>query len=187
MIRCFIVVILMLQLISCASVPEKSAAIFDLSGRDGLYAKTEWSFKGRIAIIDKDNAVSANITWERIKNKENIVLAGLFGMGKARITLEQGRVEIESAGKQSVYYGNASDIVYSKLGIRIPVTALKFWVLGVVDPNAAFVVNDTGFEQHGWLVTYLQMQVNDGNELPRKIRVEQGSAKLKLIVNQWEI
>jgi len=187
MIRCFVVTILMLQLVSCASVPEKSAVLFDLAGRDVLYAKTEWSFKGRIAVIDKDNAVSANIAWERIKNKENIVLAGLFGMGKSKITLEHGRVEIESAGKRAVYYGNASDIVYSKLGIRIPVTALKFWVLGVVDPKASFVINDTGFEQHGWLVSYLQMQFNNGNELPRKIRVEQGSAKLKLIVNQWDI
>ncbi len=187
MIRCFLVVALMLQLISCASVPEKSAALFDLSGRDLLYAKTEWSFKGRIAIVSKDEAVSANIAWERLQDKENIVLSGLFGMGKSRIILEKGRVEIESAGKRSVYYGNASDIVHSELGVRIPVTALKFWVLGVVDPSASFVVNDKGFEQHGWLVTYLQMQVDNGNELPRKIRVEQGSAKLKLIVNQWEI
>ncbi len=187
MIKRSFYVIVMLQLVSCANMQEKPVSAFDLSARENLYSKTEWSFTGRIAIVDIDNSISADITWKHTQKKEKIILSGLFGMGKTRITLTPVQTEIESEGKRAIYYGDVNSVIYSRLGIQVPVTALKFWVLGLVDPGATYLKKEAGFEQYGWKITYLQMQFNAGYELPRKIRVEQGGAKIKLIVSQWGI
>ncbi|MFK5948080.1 MAG: lipoprotein insertase outer membrane protein LolB [Methylococcales bacterium] len=187
MIKRSFFVIVMLQLVSCANMQEKPVSAFDLSARENLYSKTEWSFTGRIVIFDKENSMSANLTWKHTEKKEKIILSGLFGMGKTRITLTPGQTEIESEGERAIYYGDANSVIYSRLGIQVPVTALKFWVLGLVDPDAIYLKKEAGFEQYGWKITYLQMKFIAGYELPRKIRVEQDGTKVKLIVSQWDI
>lgn len=186
-VRLFSIVVLVLQLASCASVPDKMSSGFEMNGRDDLYEKTGWSFLGRIAITDQNNALSANISWAHFYNRDEIELAGMFGMGRTKINLSRGRVEIDSAGEPDVQFGNVDDIVSSRLGVKVPVSSLKYWVLGLVDPDADYMPQDSGFDQHGWKVRYLQMQLNGKENLPRKIRLEQGAAKLKLIVNQWDM
>ena len=108
-------------------------------------------------------------------------------MGRTKINLSRGRVEINSAGDPDVLFGNVDAIVSSRLGVKVPVSSLKYWVLGLVDPYADYMPQDSGFDQHGWKVRYLQMQLNGKENLPRKIRLEQGAAKVKLIVNQWDM
>lgn len=131
--------------------------------------------------------MSANIVWEHGLNQENIELAGIFGMGRTKINLTQQRVMIDSAGKQEVAYGDVNDIVSSRLGVTVPAAALQYWVLGLVDPSESYSRQESGFEQYGWRIRYLQMQEQKNKSLPRKIRLEKGTALLKLIINQWEI
>ncbi len=185
--RLFAIVLLILQLASCASVPDKIGSGFELYAQEALYKKTEWSFLGRIVITDQNNALSANISWEHFDNRDEIDLSGVFGIGRTKISLSRGRVEIKSAGESDVQLGDIDGIVSSMLGVKVPISSLKYWVLGLVDPYADFIPQDSGFDQHGWKVRYLQMQLSGKINLPRKIRLEQGSAKLKLIVNQWDM
>jgi outer membrane lipoprotein LolB len=73
------------------------------------------------------------------------------------------------------------------LGVFVPVRALRYWVLGLTQPDSPFFEVGDGFVQSNWDVHYLQMQ-NLGKEwLPRKIGVEHGEAKLKLVVDQWTL
>ncbi len=181
-------IVMLLVMTSCASVPENQRNKFNLSGRKGLYEKTKWSFLGRIAIIDKNNAVSANIVWEHESESDAIELAGLFGLGRTKIVLTERRVEVSAEGKVYVETGEVNDIISAKLGVKVPFESLKYWVLGVVDPAASYTQQDYGFDQHGWKIRYLQMQeYNKAELMPRKMKVERGSAKIKLIVNQWDI
>jgi outer membrane biogenesis lipoprotein LolB len=59
-------------------------------------------------------------------------------------------------------------------------------VRGLVSPEKPYVEIKNGFVQCEWQIKYLQMQKVGQDKLPRKIRVENKTVKLKLIVNQWQ-
>jgi len=179
------VILLAVLLSSCASTPDKIDGSFDLLSRDYLYEKKTWFFSGRMSVADEKNAVSASIEWDHLNSEDNIYMSGPFGQGRTKVVLTEDTVKIDLAGKQASYVGNVDDIVAAELGISIPISALKYWVLGVTEPKSEYKKLRNGFVQHGWNVIYLQMQAE--GELPRKMRVEQGNAKLKLIFNHWGI
>jgi len=187
MIKSVVGIIFMLLLASCASVPGKVDEVFKMDGRVYLQAVRYWGLSGRVSVINKRNAASATLQWQHRDKKDHIKLSGLFGLGRTEINLAENLVEIKSAGKQNAYSGNVDDVVASELGIAIPISSLKYWVLGVPDPMMTYQKIAEGFVQQDWRVSYLQMQNDEGYTMPRKIRVEQGEARLKLIINQWDI
>lgn len=186
-VRFFVVMATTILLASCASIPDKIERPFNLLERQSLYEEKAWFFSGRMSVIDENHAVSANIEWQHQHQQEKIKLSGPFGLGRTGVVWTESGVEIDIAGEQKKYVGDVDEIVSSELGITVPVSALKFWVLGVTDPDVNFIEKEDGFIQHGWRVTYLQMQLSDRYELPRKITVKKGKAKLKLIVNYWKM
>jgi outer membrane biogenesis lipoprotein LolB len=59
-------------------------------------------------------------------------------------------------------------------------------VRGLVLPEQGYVLIDKGFLQSQWQVKYLQMQFIGRDELPRKIKIDKGKARVKLVINQWQ-
>jgi len=184
MIRFCLLLVLTLLLASCASVPEKDEVAFDLRGRESLYELSEWTFQGRVSVTDESNAVSGSIEWSHRVGEDHIKLSGPFGQGRTRIVIFDRHVEIDSAGEKISYFGGVDKVVSSRLGVELPVSSLKYWVLGLTSPLLSYKAFAGGFVQDGWRVSYLSMQAQN---MPRKIRVEKGKAKLKLIINQWEM
>ena len=174
-------------LVSCADVPVKSTTPFQLSGRDHLYSKASWSFTGRMSITDENDSFSASIAWKHQDQQDELELAGLFGQGRTLVELTDDGVVIDNGDERIQYSGNVDELVSRQVGVDIPVSALKYWVLGLVEPEVEYGVLEKGFVQSGWNVSYQQMQVVGQNVMPRKIRVEQEDVKLKLIINHWDL
>jgi len=187
MMRVIVIVVFALQLFSCANISEKKELSFDLEGREYLYEKEKWSFLGKIALSNEKDAVSASIAWDHLNKKETIELVGLFGMGRTRISLRDEQININVGEENKTYYGDVNDIISSRLGVEVPLSALRYWVLGLVDPRAGFRPLEKGFEQYGWQVTFSQMQKQGGNKLPRKVKVERDMARVKLFIKRWDI
>ncbi|MCK5191135.1 MAG: outer membrane lipoprotein LolB [Methylococcales bacterium] len=185
--KTIVMLILTALLVSCADVPVKLTSPFQLSGRDHLYAKESWSFAGRMAVSDKNDSFSSSIAWKHRNRQDELELAGLFGQGRTLIEITDSGVLIDNGDERLQYLGNADELLSRQVGVDIPVSYLKYWVLGLVKPEAEYDVLENGFEQAGWNVKYLQMQSVGGNDMPRKIRVEQGDVKLKLIINNWDL
>jgi len=185
--RSIVAIGFMVLLASCASIPDKVDEVYELDGRHYLQEIEYWGLSGRVSVIDKKEAASATLQWRHENKRDSIKLSGLFGLGRTEISLAEKSVEIKSAGKLKKYLGNVDDVVALELGISIPVSALKYWVLGVPDPKERYKEMAGGFVQRDWRVRYLQMQNKKGYLMPRKMRVELGEAKLKIIINQWDI
>ncbi len=176
-------------LISCAELPVQSTRPFDLTGRYYLYDKSEWSFSGRMAFSDKNNSISAAIDWKHQGEQDQLELSGPFGQGRTLIQLFGDKVVVDYGNEQRKYFGNVDELVARHVGISIPVSALKYWVLGLVEPDIEYDMFENGFLQAGWRVNYQQMQTQNVGQvdMPKKIRVEQNEVKLKLIINEWDI
>jgi outer membrane lipoprotein LolB len=181
------VIVLIGLLVSCSQVPLKPETPFQLSERDYLYKIADWSFSGRLAMSDKSNSLSASVVWKHQKHQDQIELAGPFGRGRTLISLTENSVVIDDGDERLNYYGNVDDIVTQQLGLRLPVSALKYWVLGLVEPNIDYTNFENGFLQSGWKIQYQQMQFVENNQLPRKLKIEKHKSKLKLIIQHWEL
>lgn len=91
-------------------------------------------------------------------------------------------------GEEAVrFIGSADDLMRKYTGVSVPVLALRYWVLGLVDPKNSYVSAKDGFIQLGWNVSYQQMQLVELDEMPKKIKVKQDDSKLKLIIDHWDI
>ncbi len=185
--NCVPVLILALILTACETVPEKKQQPFSLAEREALYDVKDWSFLGRFSLTDETNAVSATIEWGHQRQQDNIRLAGPFGQGRLDITLSDYEVEINADGQRKKLLGDVDELVSAELGVFVPVSSLKYWVLGLVAPAAVHTLLQDGFRQNGWEVRYGQMQMNKGYNMPRKMKIEKGPVRLKLIINQWDI
>jgi outer membrane lipoprotein LolB len=178
-------ILLGVGLTGCSSVPVKTDEKYQALERTHIYLWNKWAFNGRISVSNGKESWSANIVWEHTEGQDEIKLSGFLGQGAAVITLTDTMVTINRGDEKPRQSEHVEAFIQKELGIVVPVRALRFWVLGLINPSETYTENGDGFQQSNWDVHYLQMQ-NVGSEwLPRKMAVEQGDAKLKLMVDQW--
>lgn len=172
---------------ACAVVPEQQVEGYRLTVMRAVAPQKRWSFEGRLALINETDSVSGSVIWRHDEVHDDIELAGPLGQGRTRISVAAKRVVVDDGDNARVFYGEPDKIFAEQVGVGIPVDALKFWVLGVNDPEQAFIEQPGGFYQGGWLVTYREMQAVNARLLPKKIVAVKDKTRIKLIVDQWNL
>ena len=187
LMRLFILMLGIGLLVACSNVPVRTDEHYAVSQRTHLYLLKKWTFDGRISLSDGKESWSASIVWAHTEGKDEIRLSGPLGQGAAVITLTDKLVTVNRGDEKPKQSTQVEEFIQKQLGVFVPVRALRFWVLGLINPASPYSEKGDGFRQSNWDVHYLQMQ-NVGTEwLPRKIGVEQGESKLKLIIDQWTL
>lgn len=150
-----------------------------------LYKLERWSLDGRLSITGRDDSWSANIDWQHSIDKEHIKLSGPLGQGATVIQLSKGVVTIDRGDGKVQSSNQPEAFINQKLGMFVPVQSLRYWVIGLPEPNRDFVETATGFKQSGWLIEYKQMQNVKMTTVPYKVNVTNDQVKLKLIIDEW--
>ncbi|CAG1023317.1 outer membrane lipoprotein LolB [Methylomonas sp. LL1] len=171
----------------CSLTPEQPMQSYQLAAMRHLQRQKNWSFEGRLALADGKESISMSIVWHHVEDLDDIELVGPLAQGRVKISVAAGQVVVDDGENRNVYQGLADEVFAEQLGIEMPVSALKFWVLGVNDPGRVFDEQPGGFYQAGWLVRYGEMQKVNANMLPKKMTAEKDKARMKLIVDQWDL
>lgn len=171
----------------CAWQQIKPTDEYHLQAMQHLYAQTSWQFEGRLAVVAEHESFSASLNWQHRQSGDVIELVGPMGMGRILITVTATQVAVDEGDNQIVYSQPADRVFAKYFAVAIPVQALRYWVLGVVEPERDFAEVDKGFIQHQWRVKYRQMQKYEGELLPRKINIEKQETKIKLVIDQWKV
>lgn len=150
-----------------------------------LQKQENWSFDGRLGLVNERDSVSVSISWRHRPDSDDIELAGPLSQGKVAIRLLADRLIIDDGGNRREYLGSVENAVHEQLGVEIPLKALKFWVLGVVDPGNPFVAREDGFIQEGWVVRFKELQWVGSELFPKRMSAEKDKTKVKLVVDQW--
>lgn len=183
--RLIIVAVILFLLNGCSVAPEKPLQDLQLAGRQHLQQMQSWEFEGRLAVVDEKDSVSMSIVWRHRQNSDDIDLSGPLAQGRVKIFVSPGQVLVDDGDTRNVYVGEPEQVFAEQLGVNMPVSALKYWVLGVNQPKQTYVEQPGGFDQAGWSVRYKEMQQVSAEVLPKKITAEKDKAKIKLIVDQW--
>lgn len=183
-------------LAACASRPpvdtpppdtlaERVAAVGSLDG---------WTLTGRAALRHEDRSGSLNISWVQTGEAYHVRLYAPLGAGGLSLKGRPGQVSLETSEGLSDQADSPEALVYRHTRLRLPVTALRYWLLGVPAPDGDRTAMDVngdgllaGFEQFGWRVSYPDYTVAAGLAMPRKVFIERDDAYVRLVVQQWRL
>ncbi|WP_045764248.1 lipoprotein insertase outer membrane protein LolB [Xanthomonas albilineans] len=199
-----------LALAGCAGMPSRPPAPVvgapDMAARQAekaraqwLQAQPNWSFQGRVAVSNGRNGGSGRIDWAQHGRGYDVQLS-------APVTRQSWRLRGDSqsgAGRLDGLEGgarageDAQQVLLQATGWEIPVNLLPDWVRGLVARNARAPerLDDDAqgrphlLRQMGWDIEFQEWYPPAAGRppLPRRIEARSGGAKVRLLVDQWDI
>jgi outer membrane lipoprotein LolB len=162
--------------------PEQRAALEKLA-RYGL--------SGRVAVAAQGQGFSASLRYQQQARSSNLALDGPLGIGGLRVEIEGEGIAIATSRGEKLDGQAARDELERRLGFQLPLTELRWWLLGLPAPGEVSVNQDAGsgeihdFTQNGWHVSINSRAPGLGFALPQRLTAEREGARLKLLVEQW--
>jgi outer membrane lipoprotein LolB len=151
-----------------------------------------WCMTGRSAAKYEGSGWQAGVRWCREKHKITLELTGPMGINAAILSYRYGELWIQDGSDQLSISHQPEQMLRSRLGFFVPLTALNFWLLGKAEPGR---VNHQQYNQglldvltqHGWRIEYDKYSSVNGYRLPKKIRLTRDAVSLKIVVDEWRL
>lgn len=195
--RTLLVCILTLVALGGCATPREPAGGFGLADwpqrRDFLRHLDDWRLEGRVALRTADDGYNGSLTWKQTHENLDFRVRGPFGVGGFRIHGDRDRLRIETAQGDDYLLGDPESEMTREFGWSLPIRSMRFWVLGVSDPASAAeeIVDDRGklirLNQRGWAISYDAYEAAAGTLLPRKIVMQNGDVRIRLVADRWTI
>lgn len=185
--RLSLVVLVVLAVVGCASVPVGPApAVVGVAG------DPPFELAGRLAIRQAEQALSANLRWRYDGAGEEMLITGPLGMGSVEIERDATGVTLRARGR--IERGDAEALMREALGFALPLDGLRYWVRGQPGPGGVAVRMErdaqgrlVSFHESGWDVTIPFYTAAPLNALPRRIDVESTDLRVRLVIDQWTV
>lgn len=185
-------------LLGCASAPEVVPLEQIESGwdirREALLGIDRWTLSGRVAIQLEDEAWSANMDWRQTSDLYLLDFYGPLGQGRLQLKGDAASVTARSGDGKETSARSAEALIYQELGWTLPVSGLRYWVRGVPAPQlpaAVVSLDEVGrlahLEQAGWSIDYSAYEDDDGVDMPRRMRLNNGTLFVRLVVDSWTL
>ena len=151
--------------------------------------------KGRVA--SGALGFKADMRWKQhADGRFELRLAGPFGARAAELVGDAAQVRVRTGDDQPIVTTDPEAWLQQALGVRLPVSGLRWWALGLPAPDARSEVRldpQTGralrIAQNGWELDYVEYRAasNDGAgpELPRRIEARNGDTQVLVLADQW--
>ena len=170
---------------ACSVTPVQTDVVYSREDRHHLYQLSNWEFNGRIALQNQQDSWSANIEWKHSPDEDRLKLSGPLGQGAVLIVMRKGYIMIDRGNGRVEFSDRVNDFIRQQVGFFVPVLALRYWVVGLAEPEYGLAELEDGFSQFDWDIHYQHFIPVDEELMPRKITVEKDAAKMKLIIDQW--
>ncbi len=160
--------------------------------QQGLSALIEWHLTGRIGIQTTKESLTASLDWSQQQEHYEINLAGPMGSGSLRLSGDNQQVELLTSKDERFTASDPEVLLYQQTGLRIPVAALRYWVLGLPAPGqvTSQSLDSLGrlanLQQQGWNIDFHRYMQQGELALPAKVFVNNHRAKVRLVIKRWE-
>ena len=131
---------LMVLIASCATTPQTRSPSVE-SGRLWEQRQLElaelqsWVFKGRVAVKNASDSMNASIQWAQQIGRSDIKFSNLFGQHIARLQINPDRAILHMRDHRVLAALDAASLLQEHFGWTMPVDELRYWVLGLPDPD----------------------------------------------------
>ena len=195
-----------LMLSACASVPTSPGPSAGAESawqarQTALAAIPAWTLAGRIAVNNdavNDSApgainISATLSWAQQSSDYRIDVVPPFGQGAIHLEGTREGVVMQLPGGRQLSAASPDALLYAQTGLWLPISSLRYWVMGRPDPASAArkALDDTGralwLEQSGWRIEFLRYSQVNGLDMPGKLLVTRSPMHLRLVIDRWDL
>lgn len=158
-----------------------------------LYHHGQWLMSGRVAVQKGEDGWHANLRWRQLADRFDIMLSAPLGQGTLHLLGDLNGVELETQDQAAQYAARPEDLLHDRLGWSIPLSGMRYWVLGLPAPDSEpEMVWDEGgrvisLKQSGWNIAYRRYTQVNGLYLPDKIYMDNSQLKVRLVIDSWEL
>ena len=157
-----------------------------------LAAIEQWTAFGKLGIQSPQDSWSASLTWRQDRDSYRLRLSGPLGQGLMELRGSPGLVELHTSDDGVYRARTAEELMQTHAGWRVPLSGLRYWILGRPDPQARIVdlELDPGgrlaeLHQLGWRIRYERYGEFDGLTLPTRLTLENRQLRAKLVIRSW--
>jgi outer membrane lipoprotein LolB len=187
-----------LTLILIIGMSLQGCSIFNLQ-QDSSVLKAQldqiqsWQVRGKLSVIDKQQAVTGYLTWRQDDDNYDLFLSGPFGQGSSHLIGNSQYASLSMGGEDAVLADTAEQLMQQHMGWQFPVLDLRYWVKGQASPNSsATEVRDPiglleSLQQHGWQVQFSRYQRQGNTWLPGRIKIKGHQLKFTFVIKEWTI
>ena len=170
-----------------APVPAAAPAGWELRVAS-LQSSSSWRLDGRAAVAAHGQGWQATLNWRQTGDSAEVHLSGPLGVGSMLLKRTPEGLSLNGAPPSDAVLAQLQE----RLGVELPIDHLRFWLLGVPDPGAAFDFkrNDqdraSQLTQDGWTVDYDRYMPVDADLLPAHVVLSREGVRVRIAVDRWE-
>jgi outer membrane lipoprotein LolB len=193
--RLLIIPVLAVLAAGCAGPRERPDVPGEswLERREMLREIEEFRMEGRLALNTGRRGYSGTLSWEQNDDVVDFRFRGPFGFGGFRIHGDLDQLRVKTTAGEEFLLRDPELEMTERFGWSLPVHSMRYWILGVSDPGlpASEVPDGRGLlesmEQAGWLVSYDSYAEAEGFLLPRRLDMERGDVRIRVMTDRWDI
>jgi outer membrane lipoprotein LolB len=189
-------VALVLALAGCQTVPVSPAPSVSWSvRRPELQDLGRFGLNGRVAVAVGNQGFNAGLRWTQSAAVTHLTLTGPLGAGGVEVTADGNDLSVVTSSGRRLGNAAARAQLEEKLGFEPPLASLRYWVLGVPDPDPsapASVQLDsqqraTQLTQGGWQIEYTAYMPVGAEWLPRLLTLRRQDVRVRMVVDGWQL
>ena len=153
----------------------------------------EFRMEGRLSLNTGRRGYSGTVSWEQNDDIVDFRFRGPFGFGGFQIQGDPGQLRVKTTSGEEFLLREPELEMTERFGWSLPVHSMRYWILGASDPGlpATEVPGVDGLlesmEQGGWLVRYDSYGEAEGLLLPRRLDMERGEVRIRVMTDRWDI
>jgi outer membrane lipoprotein LolB len=159
--------------------------------RPQLQARAHYELKGRVAVAAGEQGFNARLRWTQDGAHSQLALEGPFGAGGVQISSDGHDLDILTADGQELKSDAARSELTARLEFDPPLASLRYWILGVPDPDEPSTVTRNAMDRAqqlqrgGWTID-IGRYVPVGNDwLPGQLTVQRDQVRVRIAVDHW--
>ena len=152
---------------------------------------SHWQLSGRLAVQNEHEAWHMSLEWQQRLDRYSLNIIAPLGQGSMKLHGDAVQVMLITDEGETINSSDPDQLLYQQFGWKVPVSALRYWVLGLPAPGDNQQTLDeygrlSQLKQAGWEIEFIDYQPRLGVELPRKVFINNHLAKVKLVIGNWQ-
>ena len=152
---------------------------------------SDWQLRGRIAVKAGDEGFNGKFNWTQDGDSFAASVGGPLGVGTVRIEGDGSSVVLTDKDGVRTHLDDVEQELRWRYGWTIPVESLRYWALGIPDPDEPGVteLDDAGrlarLEQSDWIVQISRYQEAGGQAMPRILTATNRDTRVRMVIDRW--
>jgi len=153
--------------------------------------------RGKLAVVEGDQSVSARFLWRQSGERFSIDLWGPLGQGQLRLEGDQHELVLFDGAGGVLTRGSHEAVMAAQLGWTLPLAVLPAWVQGRPHPTLPTADSRTdgdgrleGFSQLDWAISlgrYRAIEKASGDRsMPHLVSATRGVYRVRLAISEWQ-